>query len=52
MEPMLAGLSLPNPVMTASGCAAYGRELDQFFDIAAIGAVVTKSIMLQPRSGR
>jgi len=48
----LGGLLLPNPVMTASGCAAAGYELDQFFDVAELGAVVTKSIMRQPRSGR
>jgi dihydroorotate dehydrogenase (NAD+) catalytic subunit len=48
----LADATLPNPVMTASGCAAAGRELAQFFDVAELGAVVTKSIMLDPRSGR
>jgi dihydroorotate dehydrogenase (NAD+) catalytic subunit len=48
----LGGLTLPNPVLTASGCAAAGRELHQFFDVAELGAVVTKSIMLEPRSGR
>ncbi|MEO6702349.1 MAG: dihydroorotate dehydrogenase [Jatrophihabitantaceae bacterium] len=48
----LASLALPNPVLTASGCAAAGRELSQFFDLAALGGVVTKSIMLRPRSGR
>jgi dihydroorotate dehydrogenase (NAD+) catalytic subunit len=48
----LGGLTLPNPVLTASGCAAAGRELHQFFDVSDIGAVVTKSIMLRPRSGR
>lgn len=48
----LAGILMPSPVLTASGCAAAGRELDQFFDITQIGAVVTKSVMLQPRSGR
>jgi dihydroorotate dehydrogenase (NAD+) catalytic subunit len=48
----LRDATLPNPVMTASGCAASGRELAQFFDVAEIGAVVTKSIMLDPRSGR
>ncbi len=48
----LAGVSFRSPIMTASGCAAAGRELDRFFDIAQIGAVVTKSIMLNPRSGR
>jgi dihydroorotate dehydrogenase (NAD+) catalytic subunit len=48
----LGPLTLPNPVLTASGCAAAGRELHQFFDVAQLGAVVTKSIMLSPRSGR
>ena len=48
----LGELVLPNPVLTASGCAAAGRELGQFFDVADLGAVVTKSIMLEPRSGR
>jgi dihydroorotate dehydrogenase (NAD+) catalytic subunit len=48
----LGDLVLPNPVLTASGCAAAGRELAQFFDPADLGAVVTKSIMLEQRSGR
>jgi dihydroorotate dehydrogenase (NAD+) catalytic subunit len=48
----LAGVEFPNPVFTASGCAAAGRELGQFLDVAALGGVVTKSIMLDPRSGR
>jgi dihydroorotate dehydrogenase (NAD+) catalytic subunit len=52
MTTRLAGVELPSPVLTASGCAAAGREIDQFFDITSIGAVVTKSVMLQPRSGR
>jgi dihydroorotate dehydrogenase (NAD+) catalytic subunit len=48
----LGALELPAPVLTASGCSAAGREIDQFFDITAIGAVVTKSIMMKARSGR
>jgi dihydroorotate dehydrogenase (NAD+) catalytic subunit len=40
------------PVFTASGCAAAGKELEPFFDLTAIGGVVTKSIMANPRSGR
>ncbi|MGZ4633440.1 MAG: dihydroorotate dehydrogenase, partial [Actinomycetes bacterium] len=48
----LGSVELANPVLTASGCAAAGRELNQFFDVAALGAVVTKSVMLEPRSGR
>ncbi|MEP7159496.1 MAG: dihydroorotate dehydrogenase [Dermatophilaceae bacterium] len=45
-------MTLPNPVMTASGCAANGRELHRFFDVAELGAFVTKTVMLNPRSGR
>ena len=52
MTAELGSLVMPSPVLTASGCAASGRELDQFFDITTLGAVVTKSIMMQPRSGR
>ena len=52
MSSSLASCAIPSPVLTASGCAAAGRELDQFFDITSLGAVVTKSIMLEPRSGR
>jgi dihydroorotate dehydrogenase (NAD+) catalytic subunit len=48
----LAGIDFPHPVFTASGCAAAGRELGQFFDVASIGAITTKSIMLAPRAGR
>jgi dihydroorotate dehydrogenase (NAD+) catalytic subunit len=48
----LGPLRLANPVMTASGCAAAGRELQQFFDVSELGAVVTKSILRDPRSGR
>ena len=55
MVEMMAPLGkvvLDNPVLTASGCAAAGQELNQFFDVSKLGAVVTKSIMTQPRSGR
>jgi len=48
----LAGVRLRSGVLTASGCAAAGRELAAFTDVAALGAVVTKSVMLAPRSGR
>jgi len=47
----VAGAWFATPVMTASGCAAAGRELAPFLDLASIGAVVTKSVLLDPRSG-
>jgi dihydroorotate dehydrogenase (NAD+) catalytic subunit len=48
----LGNIELPNPILTASGCASSGRELAQFIDVSRIGAVVTKSVMLAPRAGR
>jgi dihydroorotate dehydrogenase (NAD+) catalytic subunit len=48
----LGHIELPNPILTASGCAGSGRELAQFFDVAKVGAIVTKSVMLAPRAGR
>ena len=48
----LGSLELASPTLTASGCAAAGRELAQFGDVSSLGAVVTKSIMMEPRSGR
>jgi dihydroorotate dehydrogenase (NAD+) catalytic subunit len=44
--------NFPFPIFTASGCASSGKELAQFFSLNEIGAVVTKSIALKPRSGR
>ena len=48
----IAGVRFKNPIFTASGCAASGKELSQFFPLKELGAVVTKSIMLKARSGR
>jgi dihydroorotate dehydrogenase (NAD+) catalytic subunit len=47
----LAGLRLPNPILTASGCFASGREMERFVDVASIGAVVAKSVTRHPRQG-
>lgn len=48
----LAGAFFANPIFTASGCAGSGKELSQFFALSDLGAIVTKSIMVKPRSGR
>lgn len=52
MRTRLGTLELPIPILTASGCAGYGRELAPYVDLATLGAVVTKSIMAAPRAGR
>jgi dihydroorotate dehydrogenase (NAD+) catalytic subunit len=52
MRTSLGSVPIPGPVLTASGCSAFGRELEPFVDLTALGAVVTKSVQLRPRSGR
>jgi dihydroorotate dehydrogenase (NAD+) catalytic subunit len=51
LEVDLCGVRLPTPVLAASGCFGFGREMAAFMDLAAIGGVVTKSVSLQPRRG-
>jgi dihydroorotate dehydrogenase (NAD+) catalytic subunit len=52
MSTRLGSVPVPGPVFTASGCSAFGRELEPFVDLSVLGAVVTKSVQLRPRSGR
>lgn len=47
----LGGVQLRNPVMGASGCFASGREVDRFYDVEELGAVIVKSLTLEPREG-
>jgi dihydroorotate dehydrogenase (NAD+) catalytic subunit len=51
MRARLGQIELPNPVLAAAGCAGAGRELAQFIDVARIGAVTSRSIMTEPRTG-
>jgi dihydroorotate dehydrogenase (NAD+) catalytic subunit len=44
-------LEFRNPVMTASGTAGHGAELSAYFDLATLGAVVTKSVSADPWPG-
>src|SRR5438067_11110822 len=47
----IASVTLPNPVMTASGTAGHGVELAAYLDLAALGAVVVKSLSAEPWQG-
>ncbi len=47
----IKNLTLKNPVTVASGTAGYGEELSNFIDISKLGAIVTKGLSVQPRSG-
>jgi dihydroorotate dehydrogenase (NAD+) catalytic subunit len=42
---------LKNPLMTAAGTFGYGTELVKQVDIQKLGAIVTKSVTLEPREG-
>ncbi len=48
----LAGVRLRSPVVTASGCFASGREVSEFIDLRKIGAVVVKSMTIEPWPGK
>ena len=47
----LGPLTLQNPVLLASGTAAYGRELADVMDLEALGGFVTKAVSREPRPG-
>jgi len=44
-------LHLKNPVMVASGTFGYGQEYEELVSLKEIGAIVTKSISLEPYEG-
>jgi len=47
----LAGLTLRNPVVLASGTVGYGHEYRDLVEFETIGAFVTKTITVDPRPG-
>ena len=44
-------VELPFPVMTASGTSGHAAELSAYFDLAELGAVVVKSLSIEPWQG-
>jgi dihydroorotate dehydrogenase (NAD+) catalytic subunit len=47
----VAGMTLANPMMTASGTSGYGEEYEPFTDLQQLGAFVTKAVTVKPRKG-
>ena len=47
----LPGLTLRNPVMTASGTFGYGLEFAPYGDLRTLGGIVVKGLSLVPRQG-
>jgi dihydroorotate dehydrogenase (NAD+) catalytic subunit len=44
-------LNFKNPVMTASGTSGFAEELNDFYDVSKLGAILLKGITLKNRDG-
>ena len=47
----IGGITLKNPVMTASGTYGYGLEYSDFIDLSKLGGIAVKGTTLNPRQG-
>ena len=47
----VGSVTLPNPIMSASGTAGHGAELARYFDLSSLGAIVVKSLAPLPWAG-
>ena len=47
----IGGITLKNPVMTASGTYGYGLEYSDFIDLSKLGGIVVKGTTLNSRQG-
>jgi len=47
----LGRLTLPNPILVASGTFGYAREMAGLIDFARLGGIVPKTVTRQPRIG-
>jgi dihydroorotate dehydrogenase (NAD+) catalytic subunit len=47
----LGRLSLPNPILVASGTFGYAREMERIVDLSRLGGILPKTITAEPRMG-
>ena len=47
----IAGMTLRNPVMTASGTFGYGGEFRELVELERLGAIIVKGLSLEPSHG-
>lgn len=47
----IAGLTLKNPILTASGTFGYGAEYKDLVDLNSLGGIIVKGTTLNPREG-
>jgi len=51
LEVKLGRLTLPNPVLVASGTFGYAREMQALVDLSRLGGIIPKTVTRQPRPG-
>jgi dihydroorotate dehydrogenase (NAD+) catalytic subunit len=51
MSVTLAGMTMKNPVVVASGTFGFGREYSQFYDLSELGGICVKGLTAQRREG-
>lgn len=51
MTTNIGGLTMKNPLITASGTCGYGREMSELFDLSLLGGIAVKGTTLEPRLG-
>ena len=51
IETKIAGITFKNPIWVASGTFGYGEEFVDFVNLDDIGAIVTKTVTLNARTG-
>src|SRR5574339_1036368 len=47
----LGSITLPNPLIAASGCFGYGLEYEQVVDLSTLGGIVSKGLFMKERQG-
>ncbi|MGH9282450.1 MAG: dihydroorotate dehydrogenase, partial [Acidimicrobiales bacterium] len=47
----VGSVSLPNPILTASGTSGHGAELEAYLPLSSLGAVVVKSLSAEAWAG-
>lgn len=47
----VGGISMKNPVMTASGTFGYGQEFASLLDLNRLGGIIVKGLSLKPSAG-
>lgn len=47
----IGSVRLPNPILTASGTSGHGAELEAYFPLSSLGAVVVKSVAAEAWPG-